>query len=1558
MGTRKKLVLASLVSLMMVLALGIGWLPSQTAAPVGAADSGRVDASELLGEVLNFAKVDNENVQAKSDLDNLLILTPDGGDTDLAVPMEAAVGGAAEGDTVHYVTEYIGLDPDTGAPIAAATGFDVADPLEDSLPLWQGPLSQITGPFGGLDFDEPAEAGAAPPSLTPFLEAGMSSTLGAFRIYALVNAVQQKQTAAFEYEAGSRPGNLINGQLVLPGRPIPGNPEENLEAALGKGETVEVLVELVDAARDADGNALPDDGDVPAGAMWHSIANNRAVYLANLDDSSLGSKQDGSLTIQAGPEISVEVPTQAQLAAEGLIGNDASALVLVSVVDDFEAAVDEVGGDSSATALEDWADDVADAAPGEADARLGALIEVSILTANPGETYTEIDDLSDTTLSVGLTISSADLTGAVQPLLWSYPTNVADDGANILLTADEAIGSWNLVAPGSTTVDAGAGTLSATMTELSLIATYDSGVLLDEATPARVPQDFAADIELTGTLPLDASGVETTLTVVEANDRFEVEIDGAAADFRDGTGSDVAVETDGTGATTLYVTTPEMAATGAKSVTITANPGEATENTRTFDDLLSVETLYTIDREVRDSLSGDEADGSGEIVFSPTQSPDLPENYPDPVGAFYATDLNGDDQEVQAIYDGSLGPLQDWELASGAAIDADGNFTVSADDTVTAEYLPGFVLSTDVSPADGGAVLLSPDPDGTTMGGEAVYEEDTVVTLTAEPADGYEFQEWVGDVADPNAATTTVTMDADKAATANFRLEGTTGLALDVTVTPADAGTVTPDPPGPTYAENADVELTATANEGYVFVEWQGDLTGTDNPATLNMGVADKNVTAVFEEAFTLTTEVDPSDAGTIARDPDQTAYEDGTVVTLEASPNSGFQFDSWSANVTVPDDDEPTVAQVTMTADTTVTASFTEVPEGTPVFNDDAATPFQNANGEVVGEAWLFGGIVLEIQGAGFADGDSLRFTRLDEGGTVVDPTDYVEQLAFADDRDNDGTNETYIVIPPVKGLGWFEDDTDGRVETEVTAIDGDDGTESAPAADPFTFKQYDVVTENGIDVNTTAFLLNAPDESNTVQLFDGADLNDMALELPALDTEANVSQVFGIARNVITDNSKTNTEAIGTAALNNANVLPEDEQERLGDEIEDGEFDFSMHLWQRVEDGKQTTPDAGMAAFPAQANQLAAFDENLDNADVETLADVSSALLTFPTVGSGLTQDDVDDGLRIFGVQLEYDYASNELQPLAVQDVAYQSELYDTEVETDADGGDVEALLEARLYSLNGFTLRRNALLLEDVTDSMRVVGDTVRLQGTDGGDAIELLSELGGLGRVDSVQFVPQGTTGNDVFIENPDLGGATVDDPTQGGAATPPTEYELALNAPAVSEAGVYDVVLYLRSNPDVAISPNNLKGAVEYRAAGPGLGLLLIPLLIGLGIGILGLIEGAEAGGGGGGGPCFIATAAYGTPLASEVGVLRHLRDSVLLESAVGSALVDAYYTVSPAAADVVAQSPMLAAVIRVLLVPIVVTSRVVLAMPMLSAALAMLLSAGWLLRRRARHARQ
>lgn len=83
----------------------------------------------------------------------------------------------------------------------------------------------------------------------------------------------------------------------------------------------------------------------------------------------------------------------------------------------------------------------------------------------------------------------------------------------------------------------------------------------------------------------------------------------------------------------------------------------------------------------------------------------------------------------------------------------------------------------------------------------------------------------------------------------------------------------------------------------------------------------------------------------------------------------------------------------------------------------------------------------------------------------------------------------------------------------------------------------------------------------------------------------------------------------------------------------------------------------------------------------------------------------------------------------------------------------------------------------------------------------------------------------------------------------------------------------------------------------------------------------------EAGGRESGGFCFIATAAYGSPMARDVVVLRQFRDRVLMRSWAGRSFVTIYYALSPALARVIEGHDDLRAATRGLLWPLVQAAR-------------------------------
>ena len=140
-------------------------------------------------------------------------------------------------------------------------------------------------------------------------------------------------------------------------------------------------------------------------------------------------------------------------------------------------------------------------------------------------------------------------------------------------------------------------------------------------------------------------------------------------------------------------------------------------------------------------------------------------------------------------------------------------------------------------------------------------------------------------------------------------------ITYDLT-TSAINGTVTPE--SGTFNEGQVITLTATPDAGYEFAGWSGDITGMTNPVDLTMD-GDKNITANFTALPVYNLTVSIVGNGTVT--PMSGSYAQGTVVTLTATPDVDWQFDSWSGDAT----GTSTTTTVTMDSDKNVTATFTQ---------------------------------------------------------------------------------------------------------------------------------------------------------------------------------------------------------------------------------------------------------------------------------------------------------------------------------------------------------------------------------------------------------------------------------------------------------------------------------------------------------------------------------------------------------------------------------------------------------------------------------------------------------
>ena len=147
---------------------------------------------------------------------------------------------------------------------------------------------------------------------------------------------------------------------------------------------------------------------------------------------------------------------------------------------------------------------------------------------------------------------------------------------------------------------------------------------------------------------------------------------------------------------------------------------------------------------------------------------------------------------------------------------------------------------------------------------------------------------------------------------------------LNFIVSTAGSGSVALNPLGGIYSTGAQVISTATPEPGFQFAGWSGDLSGSDNPVTMIMN-GNKSVTATFTllppPQYQLT--VNNIGTGSVTLNPPGGVYNENTVVRLTAMPSPGFEFASWSSDLSSTAKSD----SITMNADKTVTATFRPLP-------------------------------------------------------------------------------------------------------------------------------------------------------------------------------------------------------------------------------------------------------------------------------------------------------------------------------------------------------------------------------------------------------------------------------------------------------------------------------------------------------------------------------------------------------------------------------------------------------------------------------------------------------
>ena len=197
----------------------------------------------------------------------------------------------------------------------------------------------------------------------------------------------------------------------------------------------------------------------------------------------------------------------------------------------------------------------------------------------------------------------------------------------------------------------------------------------------------------------------------------------------------------------------------------------------------------------------------------------------------------------------------------------------------------------------------SPSAGGTVTGGGTKYYNDSV-TIKANAATGYTFKNWTtssgGTIASATSATTTYTMpNGNATVTANFTHNTYT---LSKSSSPSAGGTITL---GKTSCYYGDVvSISATAATGYTFSGWtttSGTIASASSASTtITMSTSNATVTATFtQNSYSVSKAVSPTGTGSFNVNKSSAHYQD-TITMSSISPNTGYQFSSWSTSPAV----------------------------------------------------------------------------------------------------------------------------------------------------------------------------------------------------------------------------------------------------------------------------------------------------------------------------------------------------------------------------------------------------------------------------------------------------------------------------------------------------------------------------------------------------------------------------------------------------------------------------------------------------------------------------------
>ena len=190
-------------------------------------------------------------------------------------------------------------------------------------------------------------------------------------------------------------------------------------------------------------------------------------------------------------------------------------------------------------------------------------------------------------------------------------------------------------------------------------------------------------------------------------------------------------------------------------------------------------------------------------------------------------------------------------------------------------------------------VSANPTNGGTVTGG-GTYNQGQSCTVSATPNSGFTFTNWTenGNVVSTQA-NYTFTVNNNRTLVANFTAQPQ-NHTITVSANPNNGGTATG---GGTYQHGESCTVTATANTGFVFVNWTENGNVVSTRINYNFIVtSDRNLVANFTavQNYTITVSANPSNGGSATGGG---TYQQGQQCTVIATPATGYAFTNWTEN-------------------------------------------------------------------------------------------------------------------------------------------------------------------------------------------------------------------------------------------------------------------------------------------------------------------------------------------------------------------------------------------------------------------------------------------------------------------------------------------------------------------------------------------------------------------------------------------------------------------------------------------------------------------------------------